>query len=435
MSSVSKVLDTVRATLTRRVRWLLRSSTLRLSLLLTAIFAVGMAVAILLALTFGREAVLNRVDTALEGLAATVEADDTETDTFSVIIRPLSEIGDLPKEFEKVVRTGGGTVSLKRDFRRAEDWRVLISRDKEGEPVLIAVPLDASEDALELLGNALWSTAGVVLVLVLVIGLGAGFLVQRRLSRIAGVLDRLATGDLEARIGVTRSSDDLDDLAGQIDRAAQELERLVAQTRNLSASIAHDLRTPLARLRAQLESLPDGEERGAALEEAERLSGIFDTIMRVARIEAAHGTEGFEQVDLRALIDEVAEIYGPVVEDSGKALVLSAKSGESVLADRSMLIQALANLIQNALVHGGPDITLFARGSEIGVSDNGPGVDPDLFDEIIKPMVRLDAARESEGTGLGLALVRAVADRHTAKLELSSVKPSGLRVSLNFTKM
>jgi signal transduction histidine kinase len=341
----------------------------------------------------------------------------------------------LPKEFEKVVRTGGGTVSLKRDFRRAEDWRVLISRDKEGEPVLIAVPLDASEDALELLGNALWSTAGVVLVLVLVIGLAAGFLVQRRLARITGVLDRLATGDLEARIGVASSSDDLDDLAGQIDRTAQELERLVAQTRNLSASIAHDLRTPLARLRAQLESLPDGEERGAALEEAERLSGIFDTIMRVARIEAAHGTEGFEHVDLSALIDEVAEIYGPVVEDAGKSLVLSAKSGATVLADRSMLIQALANLIQNALVHGGPDITLFASGSEIGVSDNGPGVDPDLFDEIIKPMVRLDAARESEGTGLGLALVRAVADRHTAELELSLNKPSGLRVALNFTKM
>jgi signal transduction histidine kinase len=435
MSSASKSLGKVSAVLTPRVRWLLRSSTLRLSLLLTAIFAVGMAVAILLALTFGREAVLNRVDTALEGLAATVEADDTEADTFSVIIRPLSEIGDLPKEFEKVVRTGGGTVSLKRDFRRAEDWRVLISRDKEGEPVLIAVPLDASEDALELLGNALWSTAGVVLVLVLVIGLAAGFLVQRRLARITGVLDRLATGDLEARIGVARSSDDLDDLAGQIDRTAQELERLVAQTRNLSASIAHDLRTPLARLRAQLESLPDGEERGAALEEAEHLSGIFDTIMRVARIEAAHGTEGFEHVDLSALIDEVAEIYGPVVEDAGKSLVLSAKSGATVLADRSMLIQALANLIQNALVHGGPDITLFASGSEIGVSDNGPGVDPDLFDEIIKPMVRLDAARESEGTGLGLALVRAVADRHTAELELSLNKPSGLRVALNFTKM
>jgi len=435
MSSASKLLHKVSAMLTHRVRWLLRSSTLRLSLLLTSIFAVGMAVAILLALTFGREAVLNRVDTALEGLAATVEADDTETDTFSVIIRPLSEISDLPREFEKVVRTGGGTVSLKRDFRRAEDWRVLISQDKEGEPVLIAVPLDASEDALELLGNALWSTAGVVLVLVLVIGLGAGFLVQRRLARITGVLDRLATGDLEARIGVTRSSDDLDDLAGQIDRTAHELERLVAQTRNLSASIAHDLRTPLARLRAQLESLPDGEERGAALEEAERLSGIFDTIMRVARIEAAHGTEGFEQVDLNALVEEVAEIYGPVVEDTGKSLVLSAISGESVLADRSMLIQALANLIQNALVHGGPDITLFACGSEIGVSDNGPGVDPDLFDEIIKPMVRLDAARESEGSGLGLALVRAVADRHTAILELSSAQPSGLRVALNFTKM
>ena len=100
-----------------------------------------------------------------------------------------------------------------------------------------------------------------------------------------------------------------------------------------------------------------------------------------------------------------------------------------------MLVQAMANLIQNALVHGGTEVTLFANGPEVGVADNGPGADPAQFEEIIKPLVRLDAAREGDGTGLGLALVRAVADRHGAKLILSENTPRGLRVSIKFTNL
>lgn len=423
------------AKLAAPVRWLLRSSALRLTLLLSGLFAIGMAVAIVVALTLGRDAVLQRVDTSLAGLAAAVAADSVQGDTFSVIIRPVSELGGLPRAFARVAERGGGTVSLDKDFRRSEEWRVLITEDSRGAPVLIAVPLDDSLDALELLGNILWVTAGVVLAVALAIGLGAGYLAQRRLKRINETLVRLAGGDLMARTGNRRTSDDLDDLARRLDRTADELERLVAQTRHLSASIAHDLRTPLARLRAQLEMMPDGEERGAALEEAGRLSDIFDTIMRIARIEAGVGTDGFVEIALDDLLEEVAGIYEAVIEDSGKRLVVSVTSPVAVRADRQMLVQALANLIQNALVHGGDDITLFANGNEIGVADNGSGVDPAAFNEIVKPMVRLDAARESNGTGLGLALVRAVADRHAARLVLSANTPSGLRVALKFTEM
>ena len=100
-----------------------------------------------------------------------------------------------------------------------------------------------------------------------------------------------------------------------------------------------------------------------------------------------------------------------------------------------MLVQAMANLIQNALVHGGEEITLFARHRTIGVADNGPGVDPAQYQEIVKPMVRLDAARASEGTGLGLALVRAVADRHGAELVLSEHGARGLCVTLKFANL
>lgn len=418
-----------------KVRWLFRSSTLRLTLLLSCLFALGMAVAIVLALTFGREAVLNRVDTTLAGLAASVEAEDSSDDTFSVIIRPLYALHDLPAEFVRAARNGGGTVRLETEYRRSEDWRVLITRDKDGEAVLIAAPLDDSEDALDLLGGVLWTTAGIVLAVALAIGLAAGLWTQRRMNRIHGTLNRLAAGDLKARTGIGRSADDLDHLARQLDTTASRLERLVAQTRHLSASLAHDLRTPLARLRARLEMLPDGEERGAALEEAGRLSDIFDTIMRVARIEAGHGQDGFEPVDLGAFLADLQDIFGPVIEDGGKHLTLSRASAETVTADRQMLMQAMANLIQNALVHGGPDITLFAQGRGIGVADNGDGVDPVRYDDIIKPMVRLDPARERDGTGLGLALVRAVADRHDAELILSENTPHGLRVTLKFTDL
>ncbi|MBO6891486.1 MAG: HAMP domain-containing histidine kinase [Roseibium sp.] len=423
------------AELTRPIRWLVRSSTLRLTFLLSLIFAIGMAIAILLALSFGREAVMQRVDTSLAGLAAAVASDEVEGDTFSVIIRPLSDLGDLPRKFTKVAERGGGTINLDREFKRAEVWRVQIANDSDGTPILIALPLDDSEDALELLGDTLWATSAVVLFFTLSIGLAAGFWAQRRLRKINTTLDQLASGDLQARTGIERSFDDLDALARQLDRTAVELERLVAQTRHLSASLAHDLRTPLARLRARLEMLPDGEERGAALEEAARLSGIFDTIMRVARIEAAHGTEGFETVDLGELADELADIFGPVVDENGKRFALTCENPATVFADRKMLVQAIANLIQNALVHGGQDVELFASGQEIGVSDNGAGVDTKFFSEITKPMVRLDTARETDGTGLGLALVRAVAERHEADLVLSENNPTGLRVALKFTKM
>lgn len=413
----------------------MRSSTLQLTLLLSVIFALGMVLAIFASLAFGRDALLRRVDDQLLSLAATVEVDEASGDEFSLIIRPLDELGNLPQAFARAARGGGGTVSLDDDFRRSEDWRVLVASDSENTPILIAVPLDDSEDALDLLGGVLWSTAGVVLVFVLLIGLGAGLLAQRRFQRIKVTLDDLAAGDLQARTGVSRSSDDLGDVALQLDATASELERLVVQTRNLSASLAHDLRTPLARLQARLEALPNGEERSAALEEASRLSGIFDTIMRVARIEAGQGREGFEALNLGELAREVAEIFGPVVEDNAKTIILDVANPATLQADRKMLIQAMANLIQNAIVHGGSQITLFANGTSIGVSDDGEGVDPSHFEDMIKPMVRLDAARNSDGSGLGLALVRAVADRHNARLQLAREKPHGLRVTINFTEL
>lgn len=418
-----------------RLRWLFRSSTLRLSLLLSVIFAVGFAIAIFVALTLGEDANERRLDDSLSALASASVLDGSASVGPDMILRARDDLQGLPSTFRRAVERGGGTVNLRNDLRGSDVWRVLVSEDAYGTPVVVALPMEDSEEAQALLAGILWITAAVVIALTLAIGFVTGILAQRRLSRIDRTLGKLAKGDLSARTGLVRSKDDLDDIARQLDITAAELERLVTQTRHLSASIAHDLRTPLARLRAQLEMLPDGEARGAALEEASRLTGIFDTIMRVARIEAAQGTDGFETVDVTALLEDVAETFGPVVEDEGKTLALDLTGSGCVHADRQMLVQALANLIQNALVHGGTEITLFSNGLLFGVADNGQGVDPEKFSEIVKPMVRLDTARTRDGSGLGLALVRAVTDRHGAKLELSTNQPSGLKATLNFAEL
>ena len=341
----------------------------------------------------------------------------------------------LPHAFRRAAERGGGSIDLDDDFMRSEAWRVLVTQGADGAPILIALPMDDSLGALEAMGSVLFVTAGLVIGLTLLSGLTLGLIARRRLGRIQRTLDQLAGGDLSARTGTVASRDDLDEIARRLDLTASELERLVTQTRHLSASLAHDLRTPLARLRARLEDLPESEGRADALEEIAKLSEVFDAIMRVARIEAAQGNDGFTLVDLSDLADEVADVFGPVAEDAGKHLTRAEGTGGTVQADRQMLFQALANLIQNALVHGGDKITLHAAGRTLGVSDNGPGVPADQIGEITKPMIRLVAARRTEGTGLGLALVRAVADRHGARLEIGANAPSGLRVTLNFAKL
>ena len=423
------------ASVADQLRWLRRSSTLRLTILLSVIFALGMAAAVVVTLGLGRDALMERTDDTLDRFADALEEGEAPEDSFYVLIRPVEHLRDLPREFAQAARQGGGTVFLEDDFRDAETWRAMVARDADGARVLIAVPFEDSEDALELLGGLLWTTASVVIGVALAIGLAAGLLAQRRLQRITRTLARLGRGDLNARTEVVRSRDDLDDLAKQLDATAEDLERLVTQTRHLSASIAHDLRTPLARLNARLEMLPDSEARSGALDEARRLSGIFDTIMRVARIEAQQGTEGFTPIDLGALLSDIAETFSPVVEDNGKRLHVLAEAPGTIEGDRQMLVQAVANLLQNALVHGGRHITLFARGTALGVADDGPGVDPSDYEEIMKPMVRLDAARSTDGSGLGLALVRAVADRHGARVRLAPEQPQGLRATLEFSDL
>ena len=271
---------------------------------------------------------------------------------------------------------------------------------------------------------------GVVSVLAAILtGVILGLRSQRRMSAVLDTLSRVASGDLTARIDPMRDLDDLDQLSRRVDETTGQLEILMHQTRELSTNIAHDLRTPLTRLRLRLESALAADERDgdssaeirAALEQADGIIAIFDAFLRIARLESGASRAGFKPVDLVALAGEVAEIYAAVVEDSGRDLVIETHGPASVDGDRVLLIQMLANLIENGIRHTpeGTVLTLIAGAGELGLADTGPGIPPGEYDNVTRPMFRLDESRSPEGAGLGLSLAKTIAELHGAELILT----------------
>jgi signal transduction histidine kinase len=260
----------------------------------------------------------------------------------------------------------------------------------------------------------------------------------RRIARIDEVLGEVMAGDLSRRIPLEGTSDDIEDLAEKINRMLSELSNLVEGVRRVSDGIAHDLRTPLARLKTRLERLRRGrsEEReiGEAIEEADRLLATFGAVLRIARIESGErGRTAFAAVDLTSLVDDVAELYRPLIEERGMKFSLHSAPAISVQGDRDMLFQAVANLVDNAIKHGGGrvEISLSTRdgGAAIVVADDGPGIPPEEREKVRERFYRLDRSRTTPGAGLGLSLVSAVAARHGGELRLEDGEP-GLRAVL-----
>ncbi len=336
--------------------------------------------------------------------------------------------------------------SLRSDsFDGPGQWIYLVG-DTSGGKLIIGSSIGRRNEFIEIIVQAMTFVGLMAAVLALLIGGVLGFLQQRRMSKITRTLETAKTGDLTTRIDVKRNRDDLDGLAHQVDETLAQLDVLMRQTRDFSANIAHDLKTPLARLRIRLETaltveMEEGdsvEQIGAALEQADRVIAIFDAFLRIAKLEAGTAQAKFEPIDLGGLVQEVAEIYDAVVEDSGRTLSQKVTQPQTIQGDRVLLIQTLANLVENALRYTpkGSDITLFTEGAKLGVADTGAGIPDDEYDRITQPLYRLDKSRTDEGAGLGLALVKTIAAAHHARLSFSAnpdAATKGLRVMLDFS--
>jgi signal transduction histidine kinase len=280
--------------------------------------------------------------------------------------------------------------------------------------------------------------------LTLLLGLAGGFLMSRgMLSRIDAInrtTRRIMAGDLSQRISLKGSRDEFDVLAGNLNAMLDQIERLLQGMREVTDNIAHDLRTPLSRMRSRIEvallANPDRAEARTLLEQtlsdADAMIQSFNALLSIARVEAGSERATFELVDLSEVCGDVADLYGPLAEEKGLTFTRACPPGLVLHGNRHLLAQALANLLDNAIKYtpAGGQVTLSGfPGPVITVADSGPGIPAAERERVLERFVRLDGDRSTPGNGLGLSLVSAVAKLHGATLQLEDNHP-GLRVSL-----
>ncbi|CAM8672009.1 MULTISPECIES: sensor histidine kinase [Sphingobium] len=273
---------------------------------------------------------------------------------------------------------------------------------------------------------------------------GAAFfsaaIIRGRLRSVIDTAAAVGTGDIKRRIPLSGSGDMFDALGDEINAMLDRITGLVDEMRLVTDGLAHDLRSPLTRLRAVLDSAlrqSRDEESIAALEKAldegDTLLRMLDAALLISRAEAGIGRDNFSAVNVAALLDDFQDMYDALAEDKGVTINVDAPPGLHIRSHREILGQVLSNLIDNALKYGGDRILLSAwrDGASIcvAVTDNGPGIAQEQRIEALRRFARLDASRHISGAGLGLSLASAVAHLHGGTLTLSDAGP-GLRVTL-----
>ena len=280
----------------------------------------------------------------------------------------------------------------------------------------------------QLLGAAGWVGGAAIL-----LALGGGLLMGRGVVKRAAEMERalaaVEQGRMDTRLLARPDGDEFDHLARRVNATLDRLEQSMAALRQVSDDIAHDLRTPLTRLRRRLESMEGAEE---AVAECDRILDIFAALLRIAEVESGARRAAFAPVALDGVCATVVELYAPLAMERGQILVGDIEHGPTIQGDRDLLTQMLANLLENAIRHGreGGTVRLALRPAEITITDDGPGIPEEARALVFRRFHRLDAARATPGSGLGLALVAAVAGLHGMAITLEDASP-GLRVRLS----
>ena len=392
--------------------------------------------------------VLNR-DTLLQRLTAHLVADPTLERPLT-LFDPLGErlagtplnvtapvLANMPRDvpFEFHLREGGHNIV----------FRAIAHRTSSGDLMLVALDMEPQHAFADVLINAfVWGglvTALIGLAGAAVIGAGA----VRRIDGVTRAIQRIVSGDLSERLPTHGRTDDLDRLAIVINGMLGEIERLMQEVKGVCDNIAHDLRTPLTRLLAGLERTrrrdPSSEDYAAAVDaavvETRAVLDTFAAILRISEVESGARRAGFTDADLSQVIADAVEFYEPVAEQNGVRLVRLAPEGDlpAMRGDPSLLFEAVGNLVDNALkfTPRGGCVTVggFSRAGTVGfeVTDTGPGIAADEAAKVLRRFYRAESSRHTPGSGLGLALVAAVARLHGMDLAISDAKP-GCRITV-----
>jgi signal transduction histidine kinase len=298
------------------------------------------------------------------------------------------------------------------------------------------------------LARHFWSGLAGAIVVLSIAGVLGGVLIRRailaRIHSIRQTVLAIVEGDLSHRLPIRSGGDELETLSHTINGMLDQIEQLINGIRDVSNSIAHDLRTPLAELRSRLEELsltrPTDEETFAeidgAVADVDRVIRIFNALLRLAEIDTGMRRSGFVQVNANELAAEVVEFYSPAAEVKDVSLSFASDGPVLVSGDPTLLAQAVGNLIDNALKYAGVqgsvkvEVRYRSDGAvEIGVADDGPGIPDTEKPKVAQRFYRGDASRGTPGVGLGLSLVQAVAKLHGGTLELTDNFP-GLRARM-----
>lgn len=286
---------------------------------------------------------------------------------------------------------------------------------------------------------------GIVIMVLLAAGggaaLGVGFL--RRIEEINRTARSIIDGDLSKRVPTRGGEDEMEKLAINLNAMLDRIEALMETLKRVSDDIAHDLRTPLSRLRHRLEAAraklgPDGDRVvEQSISELDAILSTFSALLRIAQIESGARRAAFSDVSLRRILSTVSEAYTAVAEDQNQKLDVDIERDSSVRGDRELLTQMVANLVENAIRHcpAGARISVQvdqeSSAPVLSVTDTGPGIPASAREKVFQRFYRLETSRTTPGSGLGLALVKAIADLHGAVVELSDNLP-GLRVRVRF---
>jgi signal transduction histidine kinase len=435
------------------------STSLRLAVLYTAGFSLAVAVLGLITILSTRAALTEQFDARIRADQTTVLEGYQDRKLFG-LLREMREASEGPSALLFGVQTEAGAavegplsgLHTPLGMSRArlaiggkpETVRVL-TEDVGGEYRLIVG--DKSDRIDKLADQVLWRF-GLAFSALLAVGVVAGLAlsraVQKRMAAISGTAEAIIDGDLGRRVPVQRGGDDLSRLAVTINRMLDRIGALMDSLRQVTSDVAHDLRTPLNRLRQRLERSARQAEDPAhraeiegALRDVDAILATFAALLRISEVEAGARRAAFKPVDLQALARAVAEDFAPAAEDTGHRLAFAGGAPVWIEGDAELLTQMTVNLVENALRHTPQGCTVrLSVGEAAGepvltVSDDGPGVPDAERSRLFDRFYRLERSRSTSGSGLGLALVQAVARLHRGEASLADGKP-GLEARVLF---
>ncbi len=355
--------------------------------------------------------------------------------------RPL--VGNLSK-WPTVAPDASGWIEFELQDRDAPDGEVYLARARPfvllgGLNLLVGREVRELVRTRDMAINAvIWGSA-ITLALALAGGIAMSRSTTRRIEAINQTSREIADGALDRRIPTLGTDDEFDRLAIQLNEMLDRNQSLMEGLRHVTDNIAHDLRTPLSRLRQTLESLDENglSKTGRttridrAIAEADGLLSVFNALLRITQIEAGGRRENFATIDIGEVLRDVAELYEPVAEEKNLSFSLRCDETTGIEGDRDLLFQAIGNLADNAVKYAPPggSVTMHAADRTVTVSDTGPGIPEEAFEEVFLRFHRLETARSTPGSGLGLSLVEAVANLHNGEVKLEDNCP-GLKAIL-----